>query len=396
MKTNYPNIKPMIWSRDFTLIFTSNLLLAFAFYILMPTLPFYLVENLHIPLNDIGLYLSVYVLAVLATRPFSGYFTDRFARRNLYIIMTCAFSLIFGMYLISASLIIFVIVRVLQGGAWSMVSTTGSTLAIDILPAQRRGEGIGYYGLSMTLAMALGPMVGLFLYDNFNFDSIFYTALFSSLIGFIISLFIKTNPKKSNDKSPLSLDRFFYTKAFPEFIVFMLIAVSYGFAVSYAAMFGQEIHVKNTGLFFIFMSIGTLLSRFTIGKLIDKGYEIKIIFFSLLALIFIVIGFAFCTNSIAFYSLGFFYGIAFGILTPSFQTLILNIAEHNRRGTANSTYFIGFDLGLGTGILIGSTLIAAVDYKGMYLFGGAINILAFTLFVFVVAKHYIRNKRKDI
>lgn len=393
-ESNLTQSKPKIWTKDFILVFVSNLLVAFAFYILMPTLPFYLTDTLKLPMTEIGLYLSLYVLAVLATRPFSGYFTDKFPRKTFYVIMVALFSVIFGFYLISATLLCFAIVRIMQGVSWSMSSTSGSTLAIDILPSQRRGEGIGYYGLSMTLAMALGPMVGLFLYDNFHFDYIFITALGASLVGFIISLFIKSTPKPIVEKSAISLDRFFLVKALPEVLVLTLITISYGFAVSYVAMFGKHIGVENTGLFFIFMSLGTIISRFTVGKWIDKGHEISIIISSLILLIVVIAGFSVCYNTALFYVLGFLSGVGFGVMSPAFQTLILNIAPHNRRGTANSTYFTGFDLGIGVGIFVGSTLISSIGYNGMYAVGTIINIIATLLFIFYVKNHYKKNKLK--
>ncbi len=392
MNKTITNSRPKIWTKDFVLLFISNLLIAFSFQMLTPTLPFYLMNSLGVETSKVGIYLSAYVIAVLAIRPFSGYFTDKFPRRTLFIIMALVFSITFSLYLLTTLLTLFIIIRLIHGGAWSMVSTAGSTLAIDILPAQRRGEGIGFFGLSMTLAMALGPMTGLFLYENFHFDIIFYTAIITSFIGFVISFFIKTNPGKSNDNSPISFDRFFYTKAIPEFIVFMMITISYGFAVSYAAMYGEYLGIKNTAIFFICMSIGTILSRFTIGKLIDRGTETNIATIGLIALTLILVGFSFCINPFIYFGLGFLYGMTFGILMPTFQTLILNMAPHNRRGTANSTFFIGFDLGLGTGMLMGGWLIAKWSYTGMYLVGGIFNVIAFLMFITFVKSHYKRNK----
>ena len=147
-------------------ILAANFLLYFGFYLLMPVLPFYLTEVFHTNSAMVGITLSCYTVAALTIRPFSGYLLDTLARKPLYIISFFIFTVIFAGYLVAGSLTLFIILRIAHGIAFGTVTVSGNTVVIDIMPSSRRGEGIGYYGLMNNIAMAIGPMVGLFLHPK--------------------------------------------------------------------------------------------------------------------------------------------------------------------------------------------------------------------------------------
>ena len=138
-------------------------ILYFGFWLLIPVLPFYLSEVFSAGNSTIGIILSCYTVAALCIRPFSGYFLDSFARKPLYLIIL--YTTMFAGYIIAGSLTLFIMFRIIQGVSFGMVTVGGNTVVIDIMPSSRRGEGLGYYGLSNNIAMAVGPMSGLFLHD---------------------------------------------------------------------------------------------------------------------------------------------------------------------------------------------------------------------------------------
>ena len=121
----------------------------------------------------IGFILSCYTIAALCIRPFSGYLLDTFARRPLYLLAYSVFMVIFAGYMIASLLSIFIVLRILHGFAFGMVTVSGNTIVIDILPSSRRGEGIGYYGLANNTAMSFGPMTGLFMHTSFSYENDF-------------------------------------------------------------------------------------------------------------------------------------------------------------------------------------------------------------------------------
>ena len=183
-------------------------MLFFAFYLIMPILPFYLKEIFNTPNSLIGIILACYTVAALTIRPFAGYLLDAMARKPLYVATYFFFVLFFGGYIVSVSLFMVIIVRALQGLMFGIVTVGGNTVVIDIMPSERRGEGLGYYGLANNIAMAFGPMVGLFLHDYFSFNSIFFIAIITGSIGLTLASIVRTKQKPPVKRPPISLDRF--------------------------------------------------------------------------------------------------------------------------------------------------------------------------------------------
>lgn len=220
----------------------------------------------------IGIILSCYTIAALCIRPFSGYLLDTFARRPLYLLAYVLFMIIFAGYMVASLLSIFIVLRILHGFAFGMVTVSGNTIVIDILPSSRRGEGIGYYGLANNLAMSFGPMIGLFMHTSFSYEVIFGCSLVSCFLGFIMAYLVKTPYKQPVKKEPISLDRFFLVKGGWAGISLLMLSIPYGMTTTYVAMYADEIGISvNSGLYFTFMAIGLAISRLFSGRQVDKG-----------------------------------------------------------------------------------------------------------------------------
>ena len=154
-----------LWNRNYCKVMVANFTLFFAFYVLTPLLPLYLSEHFGATKDVIGLVLSGYTITALLFRPFSGYVVDAFPRKKVLMVAFGAFAIFFAGYLAASTLLLFTIVRTLHGGPFGALTVSNSTVAIDVLPSSRRTEGIGYYGLSNNLAMAIAPSVGIFIYQ---------------------------------------------------------------------------------------------------------------------------------------------------------------------------------------------------------------------------------------
>ncbi|MBS1446270.1 MAG: MFS transporter, partial [Odoribacter sp.] len=184
--------KDKLLSPNFCYILAANFLLFFAFYLLLPVLPFYLKEQFMAGKSMIGFILSCYTLACLCIRPFSGYLLDTFSRKPLYLLSYLVFTIIFGGYMIAGALALFITLRIVHGAAFGMVSVAGNTIVIDILPSSRRGEGLGYYGLANNIAMSFGPMAGLFMHGTCSYAFIFSCSLISGSLGLIMASLVRT------------------------------------------------------------------------------------------------------------------------------------------------------------------------------------------------------------
>ena len=221
--------KERLVTPSFCAILAANFLLYFGFWLLTPILPFYLSEVFHTSHTAIGVILSCYTISSLCIRPFSGYILDTFARKPLYLLAYFIFTLIFAGYMTATALTLFIIFRIVHGFSFGMVTVGGNTLVIDIMPSSRRGEGLGYYGLTNNIAMSIGPMFGLFLHSGgASYTTIFSYALGSCVIGFIAAWTVRTPYKAPVKRAPISLDRFILLKGLPAGFTLLLLSIPYG------------------------------------------------------------------------------------------------------------------------------------------------------------------------
>lgn len=396
-------MKDRLITPGYCFILAANFLLYFGFWLLIPVLPFYLSEVFNAGNSTIGIILSCYTVAALCIRPFSGYFLDSFARKPLYLLAYFVFMTMFAGYIIAGSLTLFILFRIIHGVSFGMVTVAGNTVVIDIMPSSRRGEGLGYYGLSNNIAMAVGPMSGLFLHDaGMSFTTIFCASLCSCLAGLGCASLVRTPYKPPVKREPISLDRFILLRGIPAGISLLLLSVPYGMTTNYVAMYAREIGISvPTGFFFTFMAAGMAISRIFSGKLVDKGkvtqvisaglYIVVLSFFLLSACVYII-RWSPSACGIAFFLVAWLLGVGFGIMFPAYNTLFVNLAPNNQRGTATSTYLTSWDVGIGIGMLAGGYMADISTFDKAYLAGAFLTILSTLYFRWKVSPHYHKNK----
>lgn len=396
-------VKNRLFSSDFCFILAANFLLFFAFYLLLPVLPFYLKEEFAAGRSMTGFILSCYTVACLCIRPFSGYLLDTFVRKPLYLLSYFVFTVIFGGYMLATAMGLFIFLRIIHGFAFGMVSVAGNTIVIDILPSVRRGEGLGYYGLANNIAMSFGPMAGLFMHTTCSYAFIFACSLLSGTLGLIMAVMVKTPYKEPVKREPVSLDRFFLVKGVPAGISLLLLSIPYGMTTTYVAMYAEEIGVKtSSGLYFTFMAVGLAVSRIFSGRQVDKG---RITFVILLGMCLAAASFfalSACGELMAwngeftsylFLWIALLQGIAFGTMFPAFNTLFVNLAPNSQRGTATSTYLTSWDVGIGIGLMTGGAIAEAFGgYSCAYLFGACLTVISGLFFALKAAPHFNHNR----
>ena len=386
-------MKDKLWTKDFALIGIANLLMAIAFYFLLPTLPLYLKDSLKASPSQVGLVLAFYTIAALIIRPFVGYALDSFGRKTIYLISFVLFSMLFMGYPLAYSIGLMIVIRFLHGLTWGSLSTSGSTIAVDLIPASRRGEGISLFGLSMTIAMAIGPLIAISILGKISFMGVFVIASAISLFGLLLAMIIRFPVYKPNpDNSSFSLKRLIEKSSIPLSLNMLIITITYGGILSFAAIYAKEIGVENSGIFFLFLSAGIGLSRFFSGTIFDRVGPLRIV---IIGLILLIIGFPilyFFPNTIGFHIAAVIIGLGFGIVMPTFQAMINNLVKPERRGAANSTFFTSFDLGIGIGMILTGFLSEYFGLARAFLFNAFIIVLAFTLFIFYAVRHYHKMK----
>ena len=396
-------MKDRLVTPGYVLILAANFLLYFAFYLILPVLPFYLTEVFQTGNAAVGVILSCYTVASLCIRPFSGYLLDTLARKPLYLIAYFVFITVFAGYILAGVLSLFIMLRVVHGLAFGMVTVAGNTIVIDITPSSRRGEAVGYYGLMNNTAMSFGPMIGLFMQGNFTYDVIFSCSLLSGSLGFIMAYMVKTPYKQPVKREPISLDRFFLVKGTWAGISLLLLSIPYGMTTTYVAMYAAEIGISvNSGLYFTFMAVGLAVSRLFSGRQVDKGRITLVISlgmylaaatFFLLAALKELMHWNPVFSSYLYIGIALSQGVAFGTMFPAFNTLFVNLAPNNQRGTATSTYLTSWYVGIGIGLMAGGSIAQELGgFNYAYLSGACLTVLSTFFFLFKAGPHFNRHK----
>ena len=262
--------------------------------------------------------------------------------------------------------------RILHGFGFGLSTTFAAAIVADVIPASRRGEGIGYFGLGSTVMMALAPAVGLFLLNDISPAALFFASAAVSFLAVLASVFCHAGKKvrRVEVKEKASLrDRICETGTGLPAVLTIFFGAAYGSVNTYIAMMAAEAHIENAGLFFI------------IGTLDAKGAFAVVMPGSVLYLIGLLLIMAAHSLTVLL-AASVFYGLGAGLLLPALLTWILNMVRPERRSSASATFYNMLDIGTSTGILVLGVIAGMVGYRHMYWSVTALMICFAVLFMF--------------
>lgn len=387
---------PRLWNANYTKVFVANFMIFFSFMLLTPLLPIYLSETFGADKHTIGTVLFGYSVLALIARMFSGYIVDSFSRKRVLLVCFFFFSLFFVGYIAAGSLLLFAIVRTLHGAPFGATTVANSTMAIDVLPSERRTEGIGYYGLANNIASAISPSVAIWIFHaTHDFNILFWLAMLIALGGMLIVATVKVPAKPVvKDKPPISLDRFFLVKGTGEALTMACFSFSYGVVSTYVAIYGREqLGVEGgAGTFFLLLSLGLILSRLQGSRALRQGRLVHNAAVGVSVSLMGYMLFAALHNEFGYYAAALVIGLGNGHMYPAYQNMFVNLAPHSQRGTASSSILVAWDVGLGIGVLLGGLLSEKWGYSIAFWAAWLVNLVGFLGFWLYVKAHFNRNK----
>jgi len=387
-------MREKIWDREFILLILSNFLMYITYYAIVSALPIYLVSELHASKMQVGVVVGAYTIASVLVRPFSGFALDKFGRRTIFLSGLVIYTLLFAGYLVALTIASIILLRFAQGITWGFTTVSGSTIAADNIPSSRRGEGLGYFSLSTTLGMSVGPIVGLFICHRWGYVAMFVSGCILSFASlacafsihlrkrFIVGKRIKLNWNSLFEKSSVR----------PSVNVFITM-IAYGGLISFIALYGREIGILNSSLYFLIFSIGIAAARITAGKVFDRNGPGRIITFCIGLLI---IGFpllALAKNEVLFYLSAIIIGFGNGVIFPTFQSMVNNLADSSNRGIANSTLYTAVDLGMGTGMLMAGLIAQKISISAIFWISSIVCTGGLIFFRSVVLRYYENHQK---
>lgn len=377
-------------------VMCSNFLLFFAFYLLTPLLPIYLDREFSADKHEIGIVLSGYVVAALLVRPFSGFMVDCFNRKKVLMLCFFVFFICFAGYIGAGTILMFAIVRTMHGIPFGAATVANSTVAIDVLPSSRRNEGIGFYGLSNNLAMAIAPSAGIYVYSvTGDFTLLFWIALFLALAGFCCASSVNIPHRELvKDKPKFGLDHFFLGRGWLMAINVCLFGLCWGILSNYVAIYGQEKLgiTDGTGIFFMILSAGLFVSRLFGAKSLRRG---EITRNGSRGVLLSLVGytlFALSLGEWSFYLSALFVGLGNGQMYPAMLNMFVKVARHDQRGTANSSILISWDLGMGIGMVLGGFVAQYLGYSAAFWVTCGTQAAGTLLFIFFTCKFFAKRR----
>jgi MFS family permease len=385
--------KEKIWTRDFVLIVLANFFIFLGFQMTLPTIPLF-VEELGGNDQLIGVVVGIFTFSALLLRPFAGHSLETKGRGFVYLIGLAIFVLSVGTFGFLTSIVYLFIVRVVQGIGWGFSTTASGTIATDLIPATRRGEGMGYYGLSGNLALAIGPSLGLVLTGFLPFRVFFLICAGFGLIALLLSSRIRY--KKVDKKQEVkTLKRDLYEKSAlkPSMLMFF-ITVTFGGMAAFLPLYTAQKEIAGIQLFFLFYAIALMVTRTFAGQLYDrKGHQAVFIPGTLLILAAMLL-LSWLPNSMILYTAACLYGLGFGTVQPALQAWSIEKVPINRRGMANATFFSFFDLGIGVGAILFGQISHLFGYSSIYKASAISIFLSMLLYFFFLYKDRVGAAEK--
>lgn len=360
--------KRSIWNRNYTLVFLCNILTAFSFHILTPTIPKYVLA-LGGGAELAGFAATAFSVTAIVTRPFAGYYIN--IKRKKVILTAALVIVAFSIlgYAFSGGVAWILLFRLLHGVGWGMVTTANSTVLVDSIPEDQIGRGIGLFGIASSLASVFAPNLGLQLIQGVGYRRMFLISFALAAAGCLISLGVDENAMRKSEapRGKLKvLEHLFAREAAVPAVVILCVGAGMAGITNFIAIYAESLSVSGIGYYFTVAGAVMLVMRPLFGRLSDSRYSRAIVFVSLVGFtcVFLTLGLA--RTLPVFLVAAALYGTFYGALCPILQTWCVKAVEVSKSGTANSTYYTALDIGQALGASAAGILSVHMSYSNMY------------------------------
>ncbi|MCE3200654.1 MFS transporter [Paenibacillus sonchi] len=386
-----------LWTPSFITLTLCNLLLFMGLQMTLSTLPAYAEGMLQASSVQVSLVTSLFALSAIASRLFSGKAMEK-GGRNLLIFMGLAVSIIAVIgYYWAGSILALLLLRMLFGIGFGMASTAFPTMASDIIPIRRMGEGMGYFGLSTSLAMSAGPLIGLSLLQGPGFGSLLICTA-AALVLILPLSYRLTTKLPAHHKEPAAppvteIRGGAFRRLFIPCLLNFLLSVSYGGLLGFLALYGAEAHLEHIAYFFLFNAVAIVVVRPLSGKIYDRFGPPALLIPGSLFIVAGLLQLSFASSTAALFPAALCYGIGFGSMQPALQTWMIQSVEPRQRGTANGMFFNSLDLGVAIGTMILGSIALYTSYGVMYRYSALAPVLLLLIYTtLLLAKRYNRQQ----
>ncbi|MCM3783049.1 MFS transporter [Neobacillus mesonae] len=373
-----------LWTKEFIILTLCNFLLFLQLHMIVSTLPAYVKGEFNASSFQVSLFTTLFALSAILARVYAAKQLEK-GNRNLMIYLGIIIALIATLgYHLAAFMGLLLVLRMVFGIGFGMSSTAFPTMASDVIPTKRMGEGMGYFGLSTSLAMSIGPIIGLSLLNSFGFGTLTWSTAVAIIVIVPLSYILTS---KNRRKKPVQTEftppktKGFNKALLVPSLLNTLLAVTYGGLVGFIAIFGAEKGIANPALFFLFNAIAILIVRPFAGRIYDmKGHGALIIPGSISVIIGLIL-LSYTSSTISLFFAAFMFGLGYGSLQPTFQTWMIQVVPPSQRGMANGMFLNTLDFGIAIGALLLGLIASASSYESMYRYSSLFVVILLLFYV---------------
>lgn len=376
-------MKEKLWTKDYLSITALSFFIFLAFYVLLTALPLYLVGTLHAGADKVGLLVTLFLGAAIVIRPFAGRWVSKGAQKQILVYSAVAFFIGTLLYpFVAKNIWALLLLRVFHGMTFGVITTAKGTICAELIPASRRGEGLSYFSLAMSLAMVFGPFIGLKFAAVNAYNTAFITCMVISVVNIVLAVIIRVPDKVEatktrSEKSKFSWDDLFDKKAAPFALATFILACAYSGISAFFALYMEDLGLASVASSFFLIYAGfIMISRPFTGRWSDR-LGAKVIVYP--CFVIFAIGMYLLSQSHASYLFliaGALIGIGYGSVTPILQTQTIGSVEPHRVGIANSLFFNSMDAGMAIGAYALGIMASGSGYQSIYVGGVVLIIVA--------------------
>ena len=381
-----------LWSPAFINYGVSSGIFYMTQYVLVAALPIILTAELGGTALDAGLAMTYFQIGTILCRPFAGRLIDGLDKRIILLISSVLFFIIMGLFNLTTSLQTIFVLRGLHGAIFALGTTVMAALAVVVLPASRKGEGINMFAVFSNIAMVLGPAVGLYALQAYGSSALYIFLTGMTALALILSNIIRlpkelAKPKQKSSKG-WHISQFIEKRSLPWALMGLFIGFTYSGVLVFIPI---ELNSMGAGVwgsvFFALFALMIIISRPLVGKVyarfgskfvIYPGVALFILGLSALGIVTTPIGII-CTAPLL--------GLGYGAAQPAFQALAVQSAPIERAGVSTATYFLALDIAVGAGSVVLALIANALGYQYLYQITALIMVVALALYHFVIRKH---------
>ncbi|GJM73686.1 hypothetical protein HMSSN036_59020 [Paenibacillus macerans] len=309
------------------------------FEMMLPTLPLF-VSHLGGGASQIGLVTGVFMFSAILIRPFTAKLAARIDKKYLLLIGMAICAGTTGAYYLSSGTAMILIFRIIHGLGFGLATTYFATLAAENIPKERRGEGMGYFGVGETVAVSVGPLIGMSVLVKYDFHGLFFSGMFILLLALLMAAFVSRKPQVPDAAEHTEVPFKLIEKRvlFPALLI-MLVGVAAGSIMSFIALYAAEKGFTTVAWFFFIVAFASFAVRLVSGKIFDRlgpGFVL------VPSAVFIGAGIWLLTlagSDVMFLFSAVVYGLGFGAVFPAIQTWCINLVGEYEHENAMASFF---------------------------------------------------------